>query len=229
MDRSTTPRIALRTIRGLLGLLACATTVSIAGAMPSPPPKQQPPPSGMPASSEPSPAADDSAAIKAARAEAEKLYTKGYGLSEEAKALDKAGKAGDAKKKYEKALKQFESAVEHDPGYYQAWNMVGFCSRHSGDLKKAFAAYQKCLIIAPDYEEAHEYLGEAYLQAGDIANAKMQLAWLHARGSDEAEELEEAIEKVAPRGAASTPADSSAKVPPATPSGSAPPDSTHAD
>jgi hypothetical protein len=133
----------------------------------------------MPAS-QPASASDDSASIKAARAEAEKLYAKGYDMTEEAKALDKAGKAGDAKKKYGKALKQFESAVERDNNYYQAWNMIGFCSRHSGDLKKAFAAYQKCLSIAPDYEEAHEYLGEAYLQSGDIANAKIQLAWLTA-------------------------------------------------
>ncbi|MGH7681080.1 MAG: tetratricopeptide repeat protein [Candidatus Eiseniibacteriota bacterium] len=198
MDRSTTLRPISAMLQVPLALLACAATVSLASAMPSPPPKQQQPSSGMPASSQPAAADDDSAAIKAARAEAEKLYTKGYELSEEAKALDKAGKPGDAKKKYGKALKQFEGAVERDPNYYQAWNMVGFCSRHSGDLKKAFASYEKCLAIAPDYEEAHEYLGEAYLQAGDIANAKMQLAWLHARGSDEAEELEEAIEKAAP-------------------------------
>jgi tetratricopeptide (TPR) repeat protein len=164
----------------------------------------------MPASSQPSPASDDSAAFKAARAEAEKLYTKGYDMTEEAKALDKAGKTGDAKKKYGKALKQFESAVDRDNNYYQAWNMIGFCSRHSGDLQKAFAAYQKCLSIAPDYEEAHEYLGEAYLQSGDIANAKMQLAWLRARDSEEADELAEAIEKAAPHSAAAAQPDSSA-------------------
>ena len=152
----------------------------------------------MPASSQPAPADVDSASIKAARAEAEKLYAKGYDLSEEAKELAKAGKTGDAKKKYEKALKQFQGAVERDDAYYQAWNMVGYCSRKSGDLKKAFAAYNKCLSIQPDYDEAHEYLGEAYLQSGDLANAKVQLAWLQAHGSDEAEELAEAIAKASP-------------------------------
>jgi hypothetical protein len=30
-------------------------------------------------------------------------------------------------------------------------------------LKRAFAAYEKCLSIQPDYDEAHEYLGEAYI------------------------------------------------------------------
>jgi len=193
-----------------LALFWCATSATPSGTAPSPPPRQEPPPSGMPASSQPSPASDDSAAFKAARAEAEKLYTKGYDMTEEAKALDKAGKTGDAKKKYGKALKQFESAVDRDNNYYQAWNMIGFCSRHSGDLQKAFAAYQKCLSIAPDYEEAHEYLGEAYLQSGDIANAKMQLAWLRARDSEEADELAEAIEKAAPHSAAAAQPDSSA-------------------
>ena len=199
-----------------VALFWCATSATPSGTAPSPPPRQEPP-SGMPAS-QPAPAADDSAAFKAARAEAEKLYAKGYGMTEEAKALDKAGKAGDAKKKYGKALKQFESAVERDNNYYQAWNMIGFCSRHSGDLEKAFAAYQKCLSIAPDYEEAHEYLGEAYLQKGDIANAKMQLAWLRARDSDEADELAEAIEKVAPH--SSSPASTGSAAPAAADSSS---------
>ena len=180
-----------------LALLACAAAVSLGDAAPSPP-KREPPPGEAPTPQATPAAADDSAAIRAARSEAEKAYAKGYDMAEEAKALEKAGKAGDAKKKFSKALRQFEDAVERDAAYYQAWNMVGFCSRHTGDLKKAFAAYQKCLAIAPDYEEAHEYLGEAYLQSGDIANAKIQLAWLRARDSDEADELAEAIEEVAP-------------------------------
>jgi tetratricopeptide (TPR) repeat protein len=196
-----------------LALLACAAAVSLGDAAPSPP-KREPPPGEAPTPQATPAAAGDSAAIRAARSEAEKAYAKGYDMAEEAKALEKAGKAGDAKKKFGKALKQFEDAVERDTAYYQAWNMVGFCSRHTGDLKKAFAAYQKCLAIAPEYEEAHEYLGEAYLQAGDIANAKIQLAWLRAHDSDEAEELAEAIAKVAPAAAAAAAADSAAATAP---------------
>ena len=72
--------------------------------------------------------------------------------------------------------------------------MVGFCARKSGDLKRAFDAYQKCLAIEPEYAEAHEYLGEAYLMSGDLAKAKEQLAWLRSRKSDEADELGEKVE-----------------------------------
>jgi tetratricopeptide (TPR) repeat protein len=67
--------------------------------------------------------------------------------------------------------------------------MVGYCARNTGDLKRAFSAYQKCLAIQPDYDEAHEYLGEAYVQSGDLAKAKIELAWLRANDSDEADEL----------------------------------------
>ncbi len=194
-DKSSATAIRAAAIT-LLGLLWCTTSASASGSAPSPP-RQQPPASEMPATQQ-TPAGDDSAKIKATRAEAEKLYAKGYDMAQEAKALDKSGKTGDAKKKFGKALKQFEGAVERDDAYYQAWNMVGYCSRKTGDLKRAFAAYHKCLSIQPDYDEAHEYLGEAYLQSGDLANAKTQLAWLRANDSDEAEELAEAIAKVSP-------------------------------
>jgi tetratricopeptide (TPR) repeat protein len=128
------------------------------------------------------------------RADAEKTYAKGWELAEEAKKELAAGKSDSAKKRFGKALKKFKEATEFDPSYYQAWNMVGYCSRKSGDLKRAFEAYQKCLSIEPEYAEAHEYLGEAYLMKGDTASAKEQLAWLRSRKSEEAEELAEKIE-----------------------------------
>jgi lipoprotein NlpI len=114
---------------------------------------------------------------------------------EKAKKDKAAGKANDAKKKFGKARGKFEEAVKLDPDYFEAWNMLGYSARQSGDLKASFAAYDKCLAIKPDYDEAHEYRGEAYLMSGQIDLAKQELAWLKAEGSDEAEELAEAIEK----------------------------------
>jgi len=145
--------------------------------------------------------APDSVQAKENRAAAEELYAKGYAEAQEAKQLKKDGKAGDAKKKFGKAIKKFESAVDRDPAYYQAWNMVGYCSRNLGDLKRAFSAYEKCLSIKPDYDEAHEYLGEAYIQSGDLAKAKIELAWLRANDSDEADELAEKIDEAVKKGA----------------------------
>jgi len=143
----------------------------------------------------------DSVKAKAARAEAEALYAKGYAEAQEGKKLNKDGKAGDAKKKFAKAIKKFEGAVERDRAYYEAWNMLGYCARNLGDLKRAFSAYETCLLIKPDYDEAHEYLGEAYLQSGDLAKAKVELAWLRANDSDEAAELAEKIDEAVKKGA----------------------------
>jgi len=186
--------------------LAALATLCIAGfafasgtAPPPPPPHDEAPPP-----SEQSSTPDPEAEAKAARAEAEKLYTKGYDQAQDAKKLDEAGKAKDAKKQFEKALKNFQGAVDRDAQYYQAWNMIGFCSRHLGDFKKAFAAYDKSLSIKPDYDEAHEYLGEAYLKTGNLEQAKAQLAWLRDHSSDEADELAEKIEAVEKKGAPAT-------------------------
>lgn len=184
-------------------LAAAMAARSDVAAAPSPPPRQQPPPT-EPASSQTGRAEPDDSTR--ARAEAEPLYAKGYQEVDEAKKDDSAGKADAARKKFGKALKKFQDAVDRDPRYYEAWNMVGYCARKTGDLKRAFAAYQTCLSINPEYEEAHEYLGEAYVQAGDLAKAKAELAWLRSRDSEEADELAAII--AAAQGKAGAPADS---------------------
>jgi tetratricopeptide (TPR) repeat protein len=196
-------RKTFRWCRAALGatfiLALVAATAWASGSAPSPPPRQVPPPSEMPAADQNQP--PDSMKARAARADAEALYAKGYAEVQEGKKLKKDGKAGDAKKKFGKAIKKFEGIVERDPAYYEAWNMLGYCARNLGDLKRAFSAYEKCLSIKPDYDEAHEYLGEAYLQSGDLAKAKVELAWLRANDSDEADELAERIDEAVKKGA----------------------------
>lgn len=130
------------------------------------------------------------------RALAELSYKKGYKDAMEGKKLKKAGKTAEATEKFAKALAKFEEAIGIYEPYAEAWNMIGYCSRNVGDLRRAFDAYDRSLAINPDYEEAHEYLGEAYLKAGNPQKAREQLAWLEARKSDEAKELAEAIEAV---------------------------------
>lgn len=203
---------AVSPLAAIVTLLAAGIAYASGTAPSAPPPHDEPPPPSEQTSA-PNPEAD----AKALRAEAEKLYAKGYDQAQDAKKLDEAGKAKDAKKQFEKALKNFQSAVDRDAQYYQAWNMIGFCSRHLGDFKKAFAAYDKSLSIKPDYDEAHEYLGEAYLKSGNLEQAKAQLAWLKDHGSDEADELAEKIEAVEKKGApdaAPAPASGQQQTPP---------------
>lgn len=136
-----------------------------------------------------------------ARTSAEKRYKEGYALASEATKDLAAGRPELARKKFGKARKLFERATQLDARYYQAWNMLGFCARQCGDLKAAFAAYGTCLEIEPEYEEAHEYLGETYLKAGEIQKAKAELAWLRSRKSKEADALARKIARAEAGGA----------------------------
>ena len=180
----------------ILLALALSSAAHAAGTSPAPP-KQTPPPEGMPSSFGKS---ADSVAVPG-RADAAKVYAKGWEISEDAKKELKSGKAESAKKRFGKALKKFQEAADIDPTYYEAWNMVGYCARKSGNLKRSFEAYEKCLLIEPEYAQAHEYLGEAYLMSGDLAKAKEQLLWLVSRKSDEAGELAAKIESFQKGGA----------------------------
>ena len=195
-------RLFRATLGAAFALTLIVATAFASGSAPSPPPHEAQPQSEMPPADQNQP--PDSTKAKAARAELEQFYAKGYDEAQEAKKLKKDGKAGDAKKKFGKAIKKFESAVERDPTYYQAWNMLGYCSRNLGDLKRAFSAYEKCLSIKPDYDEAHEYLGEAYLQSGNLEKAKIELAWLRANDSKEADELAEKIDEAAKKASGET-------------------------
>jgi len=197
-------------LRGAAVALALVTTTVLpstlhaAGSAPPPPP----PPREMPANAS-NPATVDSTQIPG-RKDAEKAYAKGWEISEDAKKDLVAGKADSAKKKFGKALKKFKEATDYDANYFEAWNMVGFCSRKTGDLKASFDAYQKCITIEPEYAQAHEYLGETYLMSGDVAKAKEQLMWLVARKSGLAGDLSNHIEAFEKTGAPAA-ADSTAK------------------
>ncbi len=56
-----------------------------------------------------------------------------------------------------------------------AWNYLGYAYRHLGEMDKSFSHYERALQIDPDHRGAREYLGEAYLQVGKVAEAEAQL------------------------------------------------------
>lgn len=59
--------------------------------------------------------------------------------------------------------------------------MIGFALRQTGRVDEAMAYYFAALATAPDRTTTRQYLGEAYLQKGDIAEARAQLAEIGAR------------------------------------------------
>ena len=189
--RKVAPHIEIRYswTLSVLAALALSSVAHASGSSPAPP-KQTPPPEAAPSSF----GKDADSTVAPGRADAAKVYAKAWQISEDAKKDLASGKADSAKKRFGKALKKFQEAADMDPTYYEAWNMVGYCSRKSGDLKRSFQAYEKCLLIEPEYAQAHEYLGEAYLMSGDVAKAKEQLLWLVSRKSDQAGELATKIE-----------------------------------
>ena len=75
-------------------------------------------------------------------------------------------------------------------------NMIGYSTRKLGDLDKGLEYYHKALALDPDYLLAREYLGEGYLQKGDVVQAKGQLMEIAERCGNSCEEydkLEKAI------------------------------------
>ncbi len=83
----------------------------------------------------------------------------------------KAVKAND----FERAIGLLQKVVKKKPGDADAWNWLGFSYRKLKKFDQALPAYRKALTIDPDHRGANEYLGELYLQTGDLAKAKQRL------------------------------------------------------
>lgn len=100
------------------------------------------------------------------------------------------------KEKYDRALPLLEKVVKRDPANADAWNLLGFSARKTGDLARSEVAYDKALALEPTHLGALEYSGELYLKLDDLATAEERLQRLVSAcpaGCDEREKLEQAI------------------------------------
>ncbi len=76
------------------------------------------------------------------------------------------------------------------------YNLMGFSLRKTGDYKQAYTFYRKALDFNPEHKGALEYLGELYVETGQIEKAKENVALLKKLcpgGCEELEDLEQAI------------------------------------
>lgn len=93
------------------------------------------------------------------------IYYAGYWL----------GESGD----YEGAIAVLKQAEDtNDP---RLLTYIGYSARKLGNVEGGIAYYMRALSIDPNYSKAREYLGEGYLQKGDLASAKDQLNEIAAR------------------------------------------------
>lgn len=175
-----------------LPLLAAAPAFAsmTGGSSPAPPPPPTQPPPGASSS-----ASQEGSPEVASRQQAERAYAEAYDQITKAKDDLEAGKDKNAQKKFKHALESAQEAVHLDAKYYEAWNAIGYASRKLGKYDDALKAYETCLDIKPDYAPAREYLGEAYIELGQIEKARVQLVMLdHQNAADESKLLKSKID-----------------------------------
>ena len=76
-------------------------------------------------------------------------------------------------------------------------NYIGYSTRKLGDVDEGITYYKKALSLDPNYNVAREYLGEGYLQKGDLGSAKQQLAEISKRCGVSCEEYKDLAEEIA--------------------------------
>jgi len=110
------------------------------------------------------------------------------GTYDQAKKLVYAGK-------YAEARVMLTGITAAEPKNADAWNLLGFSSRKTGDLKAASKAYGKALKLNPGHLGALEYQGEMYIQMGDAGKAKANLVKLQGLCGtcEEAKDLQKAM------------------------------------
>ena len=98
-------------------------------------------------------------------------------------------------KDYPAALAELRDLAE-DVQQADVYNLLGYTLRKTGDVKTSLTYYTKALELQPDHKAAHEYLGELYVETGNMEKAKEQLAVLAKLcpgGCEEREDLQKAI------------------------------------
>ena len=187
-SRSTALAAALATT-----LLVAAAPVFAAGSGPSAAPNA---PSGMKTTG-PTMTPEQQAASRynhglkqqAKGDEAEKQAAAATDEKKRAKGLETAQKSWD------KARKDYESAISLDAQHYQAHGALGYVLRKQGNFDASLASYDRALQIKPGFTPAIEYRAEAYLGLNRIEEAKADYITLFATDRKNADALAAAMTK----------------------------------
>jgi tetratricopeptide (TPR) repeat protein len=89
----------------------------------------------------------------------------------------------------------FRQAIVQQPTLADAWNELGYALRHQRRHAESIDAYREALRLRPEFPEALEYLGEAYVDMGKLDQARAVLTRLRPLDAGRAQELAEVIAK----------------------------------
>jgi len=89
----------------------------------------------------------------------------------------------------------FRAATARQATFADAWNELGFALRNQGRYAESLDAYAEALRLRPDFPEALEYLGEAYVKMGRLDDARRVLDRLRPLDPARARELADEIAK----------------------------------
>ena len=87
-------------------------------------------------------------------------------------------KAAIANKQYANAKGWLQRVIAAEPSNPEAFNLMGYATRKSGDPAGSLQFYQKALSLDPKHLGAHEYIGEAYLMLDQPQRAEEHLGRL---------------------------------------------------
>ncbi len=99
-------------------------------------------------------------------------------------------------KDYKGALPLLQQVVAKEPKNADAYNLMGYATRKSGNPNGSLQYYTYALSIDPKHLGANEYIGEAYLMLGQPQQAEQHLARLDSLcvfGCAELRELKAAL------------------------------------
>ena len=99
-------------------------------------------------------------------------------------------------KDYKGALPLLQQVVAKEPKNADAYNLMGYATRKSGDPNGSLQFYTQALQIDPKHLGAHEYIGEAYLMLDQPQQAEQHVARLDSLcvfGCAELRELKAAL------------------------------------
>ena len=96
---------------------------------------------------------------------------------------------------YAEALKLFFRIKNREQA--RVLGSIGYSTRKLGDIDKGIGYYHQALAIDPGYTKVREYLGEAYLQKGDVEGAKAQLMEIADRCGGPCDDYELLVKAIA--------------------------------